>query len=150
MKINIKEKKQDKWFREIIKLANEIKKPLIVHSRKAEKEIFEPLKDAKVPVVMHCFSGPAQALAIGLERDYYFTVPCSVIRNKNQRKVVKRVALNRLLTETDAPYLAPIPRDRNDSSNIKVTIKEAAKLRGESEEKISKAVLQNFKRLFLK
>jgi len=141
-------KKQEKYFREIIKLANKIKKPLIVHSRKAEADIWEPLKEAKVPVVMHCFSGPAQELKIGLERKYYFTIPCSLARNKNQRKVAKRVSLNRLLTETDAPYLSPKSRARNTSSNIRFTVKEIAKLKSESEEKVSKAVLENFKRLF--
>lgn len=140
--------KQVKYFKQIIKLANEIKKPLIVHSRKAETDIWGPLKDAKVPVVMHCFSGPAQALQIGIERNYYFTIPCSVIRNKNQRKVAQRVPLDRLLTETDAPYLAPEPRDRNISSNIKVTLSKVAELRGTTIVKLEKAVLENFKRLF--
>jgi len=142
-------KKQVKYFKEIVKLANEIKKPLIVHSRKAEADIWEPLKAAKVPVIMHCFSGPAQALQVGLERNYYFTIPCSVIRNKNQRKVAQRVSLDRLLTETDAPYLAPEPQARNVSSNIKVTLKKVAELRGTTVAKLEKAVLENFKRLFL-
>lgn len=141
--------KQIKYFKQIIQLANEIKKPLIVHSRKYEKEIFDLLEDAKVPVVMHCFSGGAQALDIGLGRNYYFTIPCSVLRNKNQRKVAQRVPLNRLLTETDSPYLAPDPKDRNNSSNIKLTIEKVAELRKEPQKKIEKAILENFKRLFL-
>lgn len=142
--------KQMTYFHEIVHLANEIKKPLIVHSRKAETDIWEPLKEARVPVIMHCFSGSGTAAATGIERGYYFTIPCSIIRNKNQRKVAKRVPLNRLLTETDAPYLSPTPRARNDSSNIKVAIEKVSELRGEPEGKVAKAVLANFKKLFVK
>lgn len=141
--------KQIKYFKQIVYLANELKKPIIVHSRKMETEIFDYLSDAKVPVVMHCFSGGAQALQIGIDRSYYFTIPCSVLRNKNQRKVAQRVPLNRLLTETDAPYLSPEQGNRNISSNIELTLKKVAELRNEPIKEIEKAVLENFKRLFL-
>jgi TatD DNase family protein len=131
-----------------IKLATELEIPIIVHSRKAEEETIEVLENNNAKqVVMHCFSGNKELTDKALKLGYYFTIPCSVIKNKTFRKLSKRIPLNKLLTETDAPYLSP--RDEpNEPAFIEDSIKKIAELKGLTPEELEKMIFINFKTLF--
>jgi TatD DNase family protein len=95
-----------------IELALEIDLPIVLHNRNSTQEMVEvlrPYKDLKVQ--MHCFDGSAELLHLGADREYYFSF-CGNLTYKNNEVLVealKQVPLNRLLLETDSPYLAPMP-----------------------------------------
>lgn len=131
-------------FADVIKLANEIKKPLIVHSRKAEGRVLELLEKAKVPVDLHFYCGNAEQVKIGVERGYYFSIPTSVMLSKTLKKLAKRVPIDRILTETDAPYLNP--NGRNDPSFIRESIKKIAELKNVSVREMEEQVWKNYQK----
>ena len=143
-----KQDRQKEVLREIIKLANKIKKPIIVHSRKAERETVEIMKEAKVPVVMHCFCGKAEPTKEAIEAGFYFSIPTMIVRSKTFKKLVKRAGLNQLLTETDAPFLAPKPGERNDASNITQSITKIAEVLGKTEQEVAQKIYSNYEKLF--
>ena len=143
-----KKQKQKKVLQKIINLANKINKPLIVHSRNAEIDTVEIMKSAKVPVVMHCFCGNLIATEKANKYGYYFSIPVTIVRSKTFKKLVKRVGINKLLTETDAPFLAPKPRERNDSSNISLTIQKISEVSDIDEKIIANKILSNYKKSF--
>jgi|APSaa5957512576_1039674.scaffolds.fasta_scaffold00067_56 TatD DNase family protein len=146
---NINQKEQEKLFVKMIKLAKELNKPLIVHSRKAEKEVLEILeRENAKKVVMHCFCGNKNLVKEGALRGYYFTIPTNVNRASNFQSMVKEVNINQLLTETDGPFLSPIKGEPNEPANITVTIKEIAKIKGFDEKETANNIFLNYMRLF--
>ena len=143
-----KKQRQKEVLSKIIKLANKINKPLIVHSRNAELDTVEVMRLAKVPVIMHCFCGNLEATEKANKYGYYFSIPVTIVRSKTFKKLVKRVGISKLLTETDAPFLAPKPRKRNDSSNISLTIQKISEVLDIDEKIIANKILSNYKKLF--
>ncbi len=131
-----------------INLSKELDIPIIVHSRKAEEETITVLEENNAKkVVMHCFSGNKELTERALNLGYYFTIPCSVTKSKTFRKLTKRIPLNKILTETDAPYLSP--RDEpNEPAFIEDSIKKIAELKGLDEKELEKMIFINFKTLF--
>ena len=108
-------KRQQEMFRKIIALAKELDKPLIVHSRKAEKEVIDALKEnGAKKVVMHCFSGKKKLIPLCIEQGWYFTIPTHVVKSEQMQHLTKEVPMNRILTETDAPYLSPYEGKKNE------------------------------------
>jgi len=148
-KEDAKKQRQKEVLSKIIKLANKINKPLIVHSRNAELDTVEIMKSAKVPVIMHCFCGNLEATEKANKYGYYFSIPVTIVRSKTFKKLVKRVGISRLLTETDAPFLAPKPGERNDSSNIGLTIQKISEVSDIDEKSISNKILSNYNKLFI-
>ena len=143
-----KKQRQKEVLSKIIKLANKINKPLIVHSRNAELDTVEVMKSAKVPVIMHCFCGNLEATEKASKYGYYFSIPVTIVRSKTFKKLVKRVGISKLLTETDAPFLAPKPGERNDSSNIGLTIQKISEVSDIDEKIVANKILSNYKKLF--
>ena len=148
-KEDAKKQRQKEVLSKIIKLANKINKPLIVHSRNAELDTVEIMKSAKVPVIMHCFCGNLEATEKANKYGYYFSIPVTIVRSKTFKKLVKRVGISRLLTETDAPFLAPKPGERNDSSNIGLTIQKISEVSDIDEKIIANKILSNYNKLFI-
>ncbi len=143
-----KQERQKEVLREIIKLANKIKKPIIVHSRNAESETVEVMKEAKVPVIMHCFCGKLEPTEEATKAGFYFSIPTMIVRSKTFKKLVKRAGLNQLLTETDAPFLAPKSGERNDASNITQSITKISEILGKTEKEVAQKIYSNYKKLF--
>ncbi|MDD5133577.1 MAG: TatD family hydrolase [Candidatus Nanoarchaeia archaeon] len=135
-------------LKKLLKLAEEIKKPLIIHSRKAELEVLELLKNSKVKIVLHCFNGNTTAVRTALEYGFYFSVPTNISTSKNLKKLVKIVPIDRILTETDAPYLSPIKGQRNEPLNVKHTIKVIAEIKHITEENVEEQIYRNYKLIF--
>jgi TatD DNase family protein len=145
---NLKEQKKEiNVFKQVIELANEINKPLIVHSRKASKEALTLLKKAKVPVVMHCFEGNSTQTHEALERGYYFTVPSNFWTRKGFKKTAQRVPINKILTETDSPYLSPIEGE-NKPSNVRYAVKKLAEIKQIPENQIESQICNTFRKIF--
>lgn len=146
---------QKEVFARQIEIAKSAKKPIIVHDREAHLDSFNILKENKaneVGVVMHCFSGSAE-FALQCVKEGFYIALGGVVTFKNAKKmkeVAQVVPIEKLLVETDSPYLTPEPYrgKRNEPSYVKLAVKEIAELRGVSEEEIAEATTENAKKLF--
>jgi len=144
-----KEQEQIPIFEKIIEFALRIQKPLIVHTRKAEKECLDLLEKHKAKnVVLHCFSGKRSLIKRGVELGYYFSIPPVITRLDHFKMLAEEFPLDKILTETDAPYLSPVQGERNEPANVKVTIKEIAKIKKLSDKEVEDSIFNNAKKLF--
>lgn len=145
--------RQEMVFRRQLELARELKKPVSVHVRDASEDSLRILSDyGQTDGVMHCFAGSAetaeQVLKLGMHISF-----TGVLTFKNAKKALKaleRVPLDRLLTETDCPYMAPEPfrGQRCDSSMIIKMLEKMAEIKGVSVEEAARATSENAVRLF--
>jgi TatD DNase family protein len=125
--------KQRKLFEVHLELASELVKPLVVHTRAAEADTAALLEPFRGTIVLHCFSSP-ELLPVALERSYYVSFAGNVTypRAEDLREAALRVPADRLLAETDSPYLSPQPvRGRpNEPAHVVHTVAALAELRG--------------------
>jgi TatD DNase family protein len=145
--------KQKEVFIKHIRLAKELDLPLIIHDREAHGDILDILKQEKVTrAVMHCFSGSAEFALECAKMGLYIALggPVTFKNAIKPKEVAKVVPLNKLLLETDSPYLTPHPYrgKRNDPSKIKLVAEEIATLREISVEEVAKITTQNAENLF--
>jgi TatD DNase family protein len=141
--------KQKEALKKLINLSKKLDIPIIVHSWKAEKETIDFLKENKAKkVILHCFSGNLEHIKQAEGLGYSFSIPASIVKNKTFRKLAKRIKLNSILTETDAPFLSPFEGKRNEPSFIKESIKKIAEIKGITEEELEKIIFMNYQRLF--
>ena len=146
---------QKKWFERQLALAGETGLPIIVHSRDAAKDTLEMLKAwqmQKTGGVIHCFSYTKEMAREYLNMDYYFGIG-GVLTFKNAKKVLRVAAgipLDRLLLETDAPYMAPEPHrgKRNDSTLLPLVAQKLAEIKGITAQEVVDATRENACRLF--
>lgn len=146
---------QKHWFARQILLARELKLPIIIHDRESHEDILKIVKKEKakeVGGVFHCFSGSAEMAREVLDNNFYISIG-GVATFKNAKKIVdviRAIPSDRLLIETDSPYLAPEPfrGTRNDSSYIRYTAMKVAEIREDSFENIARITCENAKRLF--
>ena len=147
--------RQKEIFEKQILIAKNAEKPVLVHDREAHLDTFEILKKTKandVGVVMHCFSGSPE-FAIECIKEGFYIALGGVVTFKNAKKVkevAKIVPLNRLLLETDAPYMTPVPYrgKENQPAYVKFVAEEIAKLRNISFEEVAEATSENATKLF--
>ena len=150
--------KQMEVFKKHIELAFELKKPLIIHTREADNETISLLKEAneanllKYGGVMHCFCGSSDLAKTALELGFYlsFSGIITFKNAENLRQIAKEIPLERLLIETDAPYLAPVPfrGKRNEPAYIANTLNCLAKIKALPVEIVEKETTKNFFDLF--
>lgn len=146
---------QKKWFERQLLLAQEVSLPVIIHSREAAKDTLDMMRALhaeKSGGVIHCFSYSKEMAAEFLKLDYYFGIGGVVTfqNAKKLREVVAYLPIDKILLETDSPYLAPVPNrgKRNNSGNIPYIAQELAQIKGVSYEEIIAATRQNSERLF--
>jgi TatD DNase family protein len=146
---------QQQIFARHIEAALETDLPLIIHTRDADEDTVRIMRDAgqgKARGVMHCFSGGRELAEKSLELGFYISFSGIVTFKKAEelREVVKHVPLDRILVETDSPYLAPIPHrgKRNEPAFVVHTARQVAELKGISPEELAKRTTENFFRLF--
>ncbi len=140
--------KQEWVFSRILDLANELGKPVLVHTRKAEKESLEMI-EGREKIIIHSYTGPQKLVPEFLEQGCYFSIPAVLLRSGSFQSLVKKVPVNRLLTETDAPYLPPKSGERSEPSFVKLTVKKMAEIKGLSEKEVEDALTQNYKAIFI-
>lgn len=140
--------KQKPIFQEFIDLAEKIKKPVIVHSRNAEKECLEMLESSKLKVVMHCFSGSLSLAKKIEDKGWSFSIPPSIVRSKHFQELVEKININQLLTESDAPYLGVKHGQRNEPAFVRETVKKIAELKALDEIEVENNLYMNFQGLF--
>ena len=149
------QEKQRYWFGRQIELAKETNLPIIVHSRDAASDTMQVMKDHHAETltgVIHCFSYSKEMALEFIKMGYYIGVG-GVVTFKNGKKlkeVVETMPLEKLVIETDCPYLAPVPYrgKRNDSTLLTLVIEEIAALRGMTAEEVENLTENNAKRLY--
>lgn len=144
--------KQIRFFEEQIVLAKELGLPIIVHSRDATEDTMTLLKKHRPQGILHCFSGSAETAKEVIKLGMYIGFT-GVITFKNAKKAIKAleaVPLDRLLLETDCPYMAPVPfrGKRCNSSMIAYTAEKAAEIKGISVQELVDITCENAKRIY--
>ena len=142
-------------FKAHIEASIELNKPIIIHSRNAEAETYDILKSYQsdnLKILMHCFTGSTSFANDLLELNAFFSAS-GIITFKNStdlQNTFKNLPLDRLLIETDSPFLAPIPMrgKKNEPSFIKYTLDKLSTLKKVTVEKMSKTTTDNFNKLF--
>jgi len=145
---------QIKYFEDQLELANKVNLPIIVHDRKAHEDVMTSLK--KIPVnktgVIHCYSGAKEMARDLLNMGYYlgFGGAITFANAKKTIEVLEYVPLDRILIETDCPYLSPVPfrGKRNNSMHLTHVIDKISEIKGISCEEIADITLNNAKLLF--
>ncbi len=144
-------KKQKRVFIEQIELANETRKPLMLHVRDAYADTLQILKEhAKVKGVVHFFVGNAEEAKGFLDFGFMISFSGVLTFTHDYDEVVKNTPLNMILTDTDSPYVAPVPYrgKRNEPLYVKEIVKKIAQIKNLSEEEVANAVIENAKRVF--
>ncbi len=146
---------QAEVFRQQIRLAREVNLPIVIHCREAYQDTLQILKDEKaeeVGGVMHCFGGDQEVAAQCLEMGFMIGIggPVTFKNGHLVQEIARWVPLDRLLIETDAPYLAPHPYrgKRNESGYVRLVAEKIAQLRGISFEELAQQTTANACRLF--
>ena len=148
------ELEQKKLFEEQIQLAIELDLPLIVHMRDATKDTFDLLSKYKGQVrgVMHCFSGSLEMAKEFIKLGFYISLggPVTFKNAKESKKIAAELDIDKLLIETDCPYLAPVPKrgERNESSYVVYVLDEIAKLRQIDKDELEIILERNTENLF--
>ena len=142
------------WFRRQLELAREVNLPVIIHSREAAADTMEIMKNHAqgIPGVIHCFSYSKEQALEYVKMGYYIGVG-GVVTFQNARKLKEAVAelpIERIVIETDCPYLAPVPNrgKRNSSLNLPYVVNTIAELKGMTPEEVEKITYQNAMELY--
>jgi len=147
---------QREVFRQQIGLARRLRRPIVIHTREAEDDTFELLRDEQgsdVGGVFHCFTGDRDMARRVLDLGFHLSLAGIVTfpRALELKEVARMVPLDRLLIETDSPFLAPVPHrgSRNEPARVERVAEVIAELRGTTREAIATATSGNFERLFV-
>lgn len=146
---------QKYWFRKQLQLAKSLKMPVIIHDRDSNQDVFDILKEEDLyeyGVLMHCYSGSGELAREYIKLGAYISI-AGPVTFKNVRKlndVVKTVPLDRLMIETDSPYLTPEPfrGKRNESAYVKYVAEKIAEIKNISYDEVAKATTANAKKFF--
>ena len=145
--------KQKELFIKQIKIANDLNKPIIVHAREALADTYEILKKYPCRGVLHCYSGSSELAKEFVKLGYYISIggPITFKNTKEPLEVVKSVPLDKLLIETDSPYLTPVPNrgKRNEPSNVVYTATKIMDTIGVDKETFLKQINVNYDSLFI-
>ena len=150
-------KKQKAALLAQIALSHEVKKPLMVHCRNAFPDLIQLLKENPATGIIHFFTGTAddakELLALGFSFTFGGAITFPYRKGKNAGdydKAIKMIPIDRLLAETDAPYVAPMPYrgKRNEPVYVMEVVKKLAELKGVSTEEMQRQIAQNARRLF--
>lgn len=146
---------QKRWFVRQLDLARECKKPVIIHSRDAAKDTVDILNAEKagdIGGVIHCYSYTKETARDFLNMDFYFGIGGVLTFNnaKKLKEAVEYIPIEKIVVETDCPYLAPVPNrgKRNSSLNLPYVVAALAEIKGISEEEVRQIVWENSVRLY--
>lgn len=141
-------------FAEQLDLCRDIGLPVIIHDREAHRETLVMLTEHRGNLrgVLHCFSGDYAMARRCLDLGYYISIPGTITYGKSEalREVVRKIPLDRMMIETDAPFLSPEPRRgrRNEPSYVAYTAREIADVRGVAFEEVAEKTSENARNLF--
>ena len=146
---------QKRWFEAQLELAKELQKPVIIHSRDAAKDTLEMIQACggrDLPMVIHCFSYGVELAREYLNMGHYLGIGgvLTFANSKKLKEVAAYAPLERILLETDCPYLAPVPfrGKRNVSLHLPLVVEALAELRGITKEEVEEATMENARRFY--
>ena len=142
---------QNKVFIEQLLLAKNINKPVVIHCRDAEEDIIKGLKKVKNNFgVVHCFSGTESFAHKLFELGFYISFTGMITFKNNLPELIKNFPLERIMIETDSPYLTPVPKrgKRNEPAMVRIIAEEIAKIKNKSLEEVAEITTDNAEKLF--
>lgn len=140
---------QDEAFRQLVRIAMDADKPVIIHTRKRERRALELLDELGARRVdWHCFTGRVKLAREIVERGHCLSIPANARRSQSFTKMLETLPREQLLLETDAPYLGPERDVMNEPANVAGTVAYAAELWNCSPEQAQAQLEENFERLF--
>lgn len=137
---------QAKVFRQVIDLAASLNKPLVIHSRDAEQQALDMVKHLD-KVIFHCYSGTLSTMKEAIDRGFYISIATNVCRSGHHQILARNVSLDRLLVETDSPFLSP-RRGRNEPSFVLDSVRLIARIRGMEPQELARITAENTKRIY--
>ena len=142
-------KKQKKLFRRQLDLAKKYNKPVVIHTRDAFLDTYNILREYNLSGVIHCFSGSLEVAKQYLDLGYYLGIGGVVtFKNSKLKDVIKEIGLERIVFETDSPYLSPLRGKKNEPSNVKIVCEYVSDLLGLSFNEVAKVTSNNTISLF--
>lgn len=145
---------QKKVFVKQMEIARMHNYPVVIHNRESDQDVFDVINDfaGEVKGIFHCFSGSYEMAEQLINLGYYISIagPVTFKNSRNLPEVVKRTPLEKLLIETDCPYLAPVPYrgKRNEPAYVVEVAKKIAEIKGISLEQVAKATSENAQKAF--
>jgi TatD DNase family protein len=144
---------QERVFRRFLRLAAELDKPVIIHDRDAHDRIMSILREETVRCgVLHCFSGDAAMAAEVTALGFHISIPGTITfpGNQNLRDVARLVSIDRMLVETDCPYLTPVPHrgKRNEPAYVRLAAEKLAETKGLTLDDVARITTKNASDLF--
>ncbi len=140
---------QKELFLKMLALSEELDLPAIIHTREAEEDVFEIISEFKVKIILHSFEGNKRLIQEGIRLGCYFSIPTKVERSETMQTVVKEVDIEKLLTETDCPYLSSTKNKRNEPAFVMDALKSIAEIKGIDAEKASEIIIKNYEKVFI-
>ncbi len=140
---------QEDVFRRLVQVALDADKPIIIHTRKREARTFEILQEMGAKRVdWHCFGGRVNLARRIADYGHYLSIPANARRSEAFTRMLETLPRDRVLLETDCPYLGPEKDVVNEPSNVRLTAQFAAELWGCAEQDVHSRLAENFERLF--
>ncbi|MCA9591687.1 MAG: TatD family hydrolase [Myxococcales bacterium] len=141
--------RQEQVFRQLVAIALDAEKPIIIHTRKREARCFEILQEMGAQRVnWHCFGGRVKLARRIAEHGHYLSIPANARKNEAFTRMLQTLPRERVLLETDCPYLGPDREQDNEPKNVRGTAEFAAELWGEPLQSVTRTLSENFERLF--
>lgn len=135
-------------FKRFVELSLELDLPLVVHSRDAEEDCIRILQDYCKPAVMHCFSGNTWQAEKAVSFGCLISIPSNVCYAKKRQKLAIELPIDSVVLETDAPYLSPTPKTRNEPVNVLNAAQKISELKGMSFDDVAGKTSYNAKKFF--
>lgn len=144
---------QEDVFRRLLRMANELDKPVIVHDRDAHQRVVDCLREEGARRgVLHCFSGDVEMAVEVIGLGFYISIPGTITYPSNDllRRVVRATSMDRMLVETDCPYLTPIPHrgKRNEPAHVRLVAERLAEVKGLTLDDVARITTKNVRDLF--
>jgi len=137
-------KRQEEVFRRFIRLAEDIDKPIVVHSLWAQRPVLRVLEDeGATRVVLHAFGGSQKDVKTAVERGWYVSIATNVVKSSNVQKVAEATPVDYMVLESDSPVLSPDSKGRNEPANIVKSVRFLAKAKGMKPEELAEITTSN-------
>ncbi|MEM0295185.1 MAG: TatD family hydrolase [Candidatus Korarchaeum sp.] len=141
--------RQKEVFRRFIRLAEELDKPLVVHSLWAQRPVLNVLdEEGATRVILHAFGGKQSDVEFAVTRGWFISIPTNVGRSSNIRSVAEVTPLDSMVLESDSPVLAPDPKERNEPANLVHSVNFIAKLKGMFPEEVAEITTKNARKVY--
>ena len=147
--VNGESKEQMDDFEKVMKLAKELNKPIVIHSRKAELKCIEMLESSKLKkIVMHCFCGKKSLVKRVSDNGWYLTVPTSVVRAQQFQEMINIVPITQLFCETDSPYLSPYKDQLNEPAFVIESYNKISEIKKMNPVEVVNSIYMNYQKVF--